>query len=110
MPYAVVALTHTLPLLKTRRSSGCWYTPEELLVLAQTSKTNTKELTNTSVGVKRLSTMALRARIRIVQGGTRETEIAKNEGQEAVQLVIDVTNSDPWMGRVEPKEEYGKLD
>ena len=79
-------------------------------MLAQTSKTNTKELSNTSVGIKRLSTMALRARIRIVQGGTRETEIAKNEGQEAVQLVIDVTDSDPGMGRVEPKEEYGKLD
>ena len=71
---------------------------------------NIKELSSTSVGVKRLSTMALRARISIVQGGTRETENAKNERQETVQLVVGVTSSDPGMGRMKPKEEYGNLN
>ncbi|KAM0797048.1 hypothetical protein BDR22DRAFT_489214 [Usnea florida] len=62
--HKIVALTHTLQLVLTRYSSHSWDSAEELIVLAQVSRTDTKDLRHTSAGIKRFSTMALNTRVR----------------------------------------------
>ena len=100
--HMVVALAHTLYLLFTRLSSASWDTVEELIVLAQVSTTDTKDLRNTSAGIKRFSTMALNTRVRTSGSGVGGSE-------EKVALLIGGTEGEK-MGGVEEGEEYGNVD
>ncbi|CAD6590448.1 MAG: hypothetical protein ASARMPREDX12_004370 [Alectoria sarmentosa] len=98
--HMVAALAHTLYLLFTRLSSASWDTVEELIVLAQVSTTDTKDLRNTSAGIKRFSTMALNTRVRTSGSGA---------GEEKVELLIGGAEGEK-MGGVEEGEEYGNVD
>lgn len=53
--HLIVALGHTLYLLLTRYSSASWEMVEELIVLAQVSRTDTKDLRNTKRGHQKVS-------------------------------------------------------
>lgn len=98
--YMLVALTHIAHLLVFRRSSECWDTLEEFMVLAQTSVAHTQDLDNTCAGIKRFRTMGLNSRIRRTTNSTKE-------GHEELQLLIDRTGLDAGTGEVKPGEEYG---
>lgn len=99
--HMIVALAHTLHLLLTRYSSASWDTLEELVVLAQVSRTDTKDLRNTSAGIKRLSTMGLNTRVRTLGSGAG--------GAETVELLIGGEESEK-MGGVQEEKEYGNVD
>ena len=100
----LIAFIHILYLLKTKRSSACWDTIEELLLLARTSDSATKgtSLENTSAGISTFSTMALPTCIR-----TRATD-GSNDDQEDLQLLIgeDVSPTN-WTQEVIEGEPYG---
>lgn len=73
--HMVAAFGHILHLLLTRYSSASRDTVEESVVLAQVSRTDTKDLKNTSEGIKRVPTMASNTRVRTSgsgAGGGRE--------------------------------------
>lgn len=100
--HLIVALGHTLYLLLTRYSSASWDTVEELVVLAHVSRTDTRDLRNTSAGIKRFSTMALNTRVRT--SGSRA-----GGGEEKVELLIGGEDGEK-MGGVEEGKEYGNVD
>lgn len=100
--HIIVALAHTLYTFFTRLSSGSWDTVEELLVLAQVSRTDTTDLRNTGAGIKRFSTMALNARVRASGSGAGGKE-------KKVELLIGGVEEGK-MGGVEEGAEYGNVD
>lgn len=100
--HMVVALIHTLYLLFTQLSSASWDTMEEFIVLAQVSRTDTKDLRNTSAGIKRFSTMARNTRVKTSGPGA-------GGGEEKVELLIGGEEREK-MGKVEEGEEYGNED
>ena len=100
--HLMVALGHTLYLLLTRYSSASWDTVEELIVLAHVSRTDTRNLRNTSAGIKRFSTMALNIRVRTSGSGA-------GGGEEKVELLIGGEDEER-MGGVEEGKEYGNVD
>lgn len=96
----ILALGHTMHLLITGYSSASWDTAEELIVLAQVSRTDARDLRNTSAGIKRFSTMALNARVRASGVG------AGGGAEEKVELLIGGDEC-KGMGEVEAEKEYG---
>ena len=100
--HLIVALGHTLYLLLTRYSSASWDTVEELIVLAHVSRTDTRDLRNTSAGIKRFSTMGLNTRVRTSGSGA-------GGGEEKVELLIGGEDEEK-MGGVEEGKEYGNVD
>lgn len=105
--YIFIAFAHILRLLSTRRSSVCWDTVEELVLLAKTSDSRTEgtPLKNTSAGISLFPTMALRNRIR----GRAADE--RKEGQEELQLLIEKDFSrDDGTQEVKDGKEYGMVD
>ena len=80
-----MACAHTVRLLLTRRSSACWDTVEEFILLAKTSESVPKNspLKNTSAGTRLFRTMALKARIRVGLVGENTPR------EEKLQLLIE---------------------
>ena len=105
--YILIAFAHTLRLLVTRRSSVCWDTIEELVLLAKTSDYRTlgTPLKNSSAGISWLPTMALRTRIR------SKAADESIDGQEELQLLIekDVSRDDGTQ-KVKDGKRYGAID
>ena len=108
--HVIVALTHILQLLITRRSSACWDTVEDIITLAQISRTETKDLLNTGGGISRFSTMALNTRIRSSPAGPGDTEKgladSNEEGPGILQLIVCSDTEDGGLDRVQVDEEY----
>ena len=102
MFHMVAALARTLYLLRTRLSSASWDTVEELTVLAQVSRSDTKDLTNTSAGIKRFLKMTLNTRVRVSGYGAVG-------GEEKVELLIGGEEGTK-MERVKEGREYGNAD
>ncbi len=71
-------------------------------MLAHVSRTDTRDLRNTSAGIKRLSTMALNTRVRTSGSGA-------GGGEEKVELLIGGEDGEK-MGGVEEGREYGNVD
>ena len=86
----------------TRYSSASWDSAEELIVLAQVSRTDTKDLRHTSAGIKQFSTMALNTRIRASGSGA-------GGGEGKVELLIGGKDGEK-MEAVEEEKEYGNVD
>ena len=100
--HIIVALSHTIQVVLTRYSSASWDSAEELIVLAQVSRTDTKDLRHTSAGIKQLSTMALNTRIRASRSGV-------GGGEGNVELLIGGQDGDK-METVEEGKKYGNMD
>ena len=86
----------------TRYSSDSWDSAEELILLAQVSRTDTKDLRHTSAGIKRFSTMALNTRVRASGSGA-------GGGKGKVELLIGGQDGEK-MELVEEGKEYGNVD
>lgn len=71
-------------------------------MLAQVSRTDTKDLRNTSAGIKRFSTMGLNTRVRTSGSGA-------GEGESKVGLLVGRVDGEK-MDTVEEGKEYGNLD
>ena len=92
-------MAHIIKFLLTRRNSSAWNSAEELLLLAQTSRQeDMTDLRNTSLGIQRLSTMGLNARIRVT---------TDSGSPEPIQLVVSAPRDDHNMGRVVEDWQYG---
>jgi hypothetical protein len=74
--HLLIALMHTIYVLFiTHRTSGCWDTFSELLVLAQQSAPANKALQNTCAGIERLSTFKHRVRIKVSDSDANHLEL-----------------------------------
>ena len=79
--HMVPAFGHSLYLLLTRYSFASRDTVEEPVMLAQVSRTDKKDLKNTSEGVKRSPTMVSNMRVRTLGSGA-------GGGEEKVELLV----------------------
>lgn len=74
--HLLIALMHTIYVLFiTHRTSGCWDTFSELLVLAQQSAPAKEALQNTCAGIERLSTFKHRVRIKVSDSDANHLEL-----------------------------------
>lgn len=101
--HIIVAIAHTTRLLLTERSSACWETFEEFVLLAQVSKTDTDDVANCCAGIKISSTMGLNARIRPIPH-----RAARKGKQEYLQTFISKNHS-KLTEVVKEGKPYGRL-
>jgi hypothetical protein len=73
--HLAIALGHTVLMLVTRTSSGCWDTVPELLAVAQQSEPSKVALQNTATGVYRMRTFGQRARMRVATSDRERVEL-----------------------------------
>ncbi len=88
-------------MLMARRSSECWDTPKEFIVLAQQSRASGKLETICS-GIKRLGTMALNTCVRRVPR-------ANHDGEEEIQMLMGTDSMNHAPERAKKEVEYGKI-
>lgn len=65
LTHLIIALSHTVWILRRRKTSGCWDTVAELIALAKNSRPAPLALGNTCAGIKQLWTFGQVARIRV---------------------------------------------
>ena len=94
--HLLIALGHTVLILVTKRSSGCWDTLPELLALAQQSPPSKTALHNTATGIYKLGTSRQRTRLRVSESDT-----------EHVELQYDIDRSPNNSPKINVLQEYG---
>lgn len=93
--HLLIALGHTVLILVTKRSSGCWDTLPELLAVAQQLSPSKIALHNTAVGIYKLATFRQRARLRV-------SEI----DAEHVELQFDTDSHPDNLPKIDVFQEY----
>jgi hypothetical protein len=94
--HLVIAVGHTILLLKPKESSGCWDTLPELLALAQQSAPSTAALKNTSTGIYRLESFRNSVRVLI-----------SRDDEEHVDLKFDKDRVGDVLKRPVVSRKYG---
>ena len=108
LAHAVIAFSYVFYVLlwNKARTSVCWDTQEELLVLAHSSRPSPAALANTCAGIHRSSTMSQVVCVRVLDSSN-----ATDGTEERVQLVIDNTKiliEEAWTPVVEGRK-YGQI-
>jgi hypothetical protein len=83
--HLILAVGHTVYILSTRRSSGCWDTFSELVALAQQSQPAESELRNTCAGIHKLETFQHKVRIIRSDEDQEHLELAFGEEQDEAE-------------------------
>jgi hypothetical protein len=97
--HLLLALMHTVYIMSTRRTSGCWDTISELVALAQQSQPAGSELRNTCAGITRLETFKHNVRIK-----------ASGKHEEHLELAFGEMDMCQTRECVEMGMKYGGID
>ena len=104
--YSLIAITHTIIVIRFGFSSNAWKSSVEILLLGQKSQPPTGEtLRNAAAGVECLRTMSRRARVDI------PPDRQDRDAQSELQLVFESQERRvDGLGRVEYGKAYGDID
>ena len=97
--HLLLAVAHTIYMISTRRTSGCWDTFSELVALAQQSQPAKSEMWNTCAGINRLETFKHKVRVKVSERDRKHLELAFGPMDECEKHVC-----------VEWGVEYGGLE